>query len=77
LAKKTHSTFAKRQKELARQARQRDKQARRFEKKADADSDPLTATTSEDRDLIGIEPGPQPPVDEVETERGGDPDQLG
>ena len=65
MANKTRSTFAKRQKELAREARQKTKQAKRLEKKAEAETDPERASdvTTEDPDLVGIVPGPQPRVD--------------
>jgi len=68
LANKTRSTFAKRQKELARQARQKNKQAKRLEKKVEGEADPLVDDTTEDPDLIGIQPGPQPRFDDLETE---------
>ena len=74
MANKTRSTFAKRQKELARQARQRDKQAKRLEKKAESGSDPAEATTFEDPDLIGIVAGPQPRADVDDSDDGGEPD---
>jgi hypothetical protein len=66
LANKMRSTFAKRQKELAREARQKTKQAKRLEKKAEAEADPDKAAeaTTEDSDLIGIVPGPQPRKDD-------------
>jgi len=56
--------FAKRQKELARREKQKEKQARRLEAKdrpADADALP----DGEDPDLAGIQLGPQPPPDEA------------
>ena len=65
MANKTRSTFAKRQKELAREARQKTKLAKRLEKKAEAEADPdaVSEVTTEDPDLIGIVPGPQPRPD--------------
>lgn len=62
MANKTRSTFQKRQKELARQARRKEKEAKRLEKKADGetDADTATADTAEDPDLVGIKLGPQP-----------------
>jgi hypothetical protein len=47
----------KRQKELARQAKQREKQARLAERRAHREKAP----PGEDPDLVGIVPGPQPP----------------
>jgi hypothetical protein len=72
MANRTQSTFAKRQKELARQARQKDKQAKRLEakqQKAAAGEDPTEASEAEDPDLVGIRLGPQPIADEDENER--------
>ena len=61
MAKKSRSTFKKRQKEMARQQRQRDKLARRLQKK-DQPEDVLAVTSDgEDPDIAGIIPGPQPP----------------
>ena len=54
--------FAKRQKELARREKQKEKQARRLEaKERPADALP----DGEDPDLAGIQLGPQPPPDEA------------
>ncbi|HEY7512733.1 MAG TPA: hypothetical protein VIG50_20905 [Vicinamibacteria bacterium] len=68
MANKGRATFAKRQKEIARQERAREKAAKRAERKetrvkvdrAAADVDP---------DIAGIVPGPQPlPYDLVDEE---------
>ena len=68
MATRGRATFAKRQKEIARQERAREKAARRVERKeakgkverTDADVDP---------DIAGIVPGPQPlPYDLEEDE---------
>jgi hypothetical protein len=74
LANKTRSTFAKRQKELARLARNKDKQAKRLEKKAEAEAEAGAAmdATTEDPDLIGIKLGPQPPADDEAGEIEGE-----
>jgi hypothetical protein len=59
MAKKTKATFEKRQKERARQQKQRDKEAQRLlnrERRAQAGPRP----EGEDPDLAGIRPGPQP-----------------
>jgi len=72
MANKGRATFAKRQKEIARQERAREKAARRVDRKA-------TRIKSErspaglDPDIAGIVPGPQPlpydlPEDEVVVE---------
>lgn len=67
MANKGRATFAKRQKEIARQERAREKAAKRVERKEArvkveraADSDP---------DIAGIVPGPQPlPYDLLDEE---------
>jgi len=56
--------FAKRQKELARREKQKEKQARRLEAK-DRPVDPGVLDDGEDPDLAGIRLGPQPPPDEA------------
>ena len=60
MANKTRATFQKRQKELARQARHKEKVAKRLEKKAEGDVDAAADATTEDPDLVGIRLGPQP-----------------
>ena len=66
MANKGRATFAKRQKEIARQERAREKAAKRVERKEtkvklDRDSD--------DPDIAGIVPGPQPlPYDLLDEE---------
>jgi hypothetical protein len=77
LANKTRSTFAKRQKELARQARGKNKHAKRLEKKAESESRPTEDATTEDPDLIGIKLGPQPPADYADLEEDEAGDQEG
>lgn len=60
MAGSSRATFQKRQKELARQQKQQDKAARRLEiKQRKAQSGPR-ATGTEDPDIAGIRPGPQP-----------------
>jgi hypothetical protein len=66
LANKTRSTFAKRQKELARQAKQKLKEAKRLEKKAEGDPEGEKDTSDEDPDLVGITLGPQPRADDAD-----------
>jgi len=51
------ATFAKRQKEIARQERARDKNAKRVERK---ETRVKVDRTSDDPDIAGIVPGPQP-----------------
>jgi hypothetical protein len=56
--------FAKRQKELARREKQKEKQARRLEAK-DRPAEPGALPEGEDPDIAGIQLGPQPPADEA------------
>jgi hypothetical protein len=53
--------FAKRQKELARREKQKEKQARRLEAK-ERPAEAGTLPEGEDPDIAGIVPGPQPPA---------------
>ncbi len=55
---------SKRQKELARQERQRDKEQRREQRKRERAEKPERASGEEDPDIAGIVPGPQPPPEE-------------
>jgi len=55
-------TFMKRQKELARQEKQRKKAAGRLERKEEK-SRGGQQPTDEDPDIAGIRPGPQPKTD--------------
>ena len=64
MAKKSRSTFKKRQKEMARQQRQRDKLARRLEKSKERPEPAAGISADEDPDIAGIRPGPQPPRDD-------------
>jgi hypothetical protein len=68
MANKGRATFAKRQKEIARQERAREKAAKRLERKEikAKSSRPLG---EEDPDIAGIVPGPQPlPYDLLDEE---------
>ena len=52
-------TFKKRQKEMARQSKQKEKAFRRLQRKEEkANAEPLA--DGEDPDIAGIRPGPQP-----------------
>jgi hypothetical protein len=57
------TSFAKRQKEKNRQDRQRDKDAKREQRKNERVNRP-PAAPGEDPDIAGIVPGPQPPLEE-------------
>jgi hypothetical protein len=60
------ATFAKRQKEIARQERAREKNSKRVERK---DTRVKVDRTSDDPDIAGIVPGPQPlPYDILDEE---------
>jgi hypothetical protein len=59
MSNKGRATFAKRQKEIARQERQKEKAARRAERKEQKDIDG-PRIEGEDPDIAGIIPGPQP-----------------
>jgi hypothetical protein len=67
MASKGRATFAKRQKEIARQERAREKAAKRVERKETKPK--LVRNESDDPDIAGIVPGPQPlPYDLPEEE---------
>jgi hypothetical protein len=68
MANRGRATFAKRQKEIARQERAREKAAKRVERK-ETWVKPDRKTAPEDPDIAGIVPGPQPlPYDLLEEE---------
>jgi hypothetical protein len=74
LATKTRSSFSKRQKEIARQTRMKEKLARRLDAKSKlgaSETDPSGEDAIEDPDIAGIVLGPQPVIadDEDEVER--------
>jgi hypothetical protein len=67
MANKGRATFAKRQKEIARQERAREKAAKRVERKETKSK--LDRASGIDPDIAGIVPGPQPlPYDLPEEE---------
>lgn len=68
MANKGRATFAKRQKEIARQERAREKAAKRVERK-ETKGKLDRSGLPEDPDIAGIVPGPQPlPYDLLEEE---------
>jgi hypothetical protein len=68
MANKGRATFAKRQKEIARQERAREKAAKRVEREAAKVK--VDRKEGEDPDIAGIVPGPQPlPYDLPEEEK--------
>lgn len=54
--------FIKRQKEMQRAEKQRDKAARKEQRKIEKEERAKNAIPGEDPDLAGIIPGPQPPL---------------
>jgi hypothetical protein len=64
VAKKSGSTFMKRQKEMQRQQRQQDKFARRLQRNKERQQAAQTGAGGEDPDIAGIVPGPQPRSEE-------------
>lgn len=69
MANKGRATFAKRQREIARQERAREKAAKRVERKETKVK--LDRKGELDPDIAGIVPGPQPlPYDLPEDEEG-------
>lgn len=64
MAKRSRSTFMKRQKEMARQQRAQDKFQRRQQKKAERQDTEGKEPPGEDPDIAGIIPGPQPRPDD-------------
>lgn len=69
MANKGRATFAKRQKEIARQERAREKAAKRMERK-EAKGKIDRAALDVDPDIAGIVPGPQPlPYDLLDEEK--------
>ncbi|MGH9319653.1 MAG: hypothetical protein ACRD3V_07160 [Vicinamibacteria bacterium] len=58
MANRSRQTFLKRQKERARQEKQRLKAEKRAQRKVDRDS--TDGAVGEDPDIAGIVPGPQP-----------------
>jgi hypothetical protein len=68
MANKGRATFAKRQKEIARQERAREKAAKRVERK---ETKVKPDRVADDPDIAGIVPGPQPlPYDLPEEDEG-------
>jgi len=67
MANKGRATFAKRQKEIARQERAREKAAKRLERSETRVK--VDRSSNEDPDIAGIVPGPQPlPYDLTDEE---------
>ncbi len=70
MANKGRTSFAKRQKEIARQERAREKAAKRVERKEAKDKEGPRGPAEVDPDIAGIVPGPQPlPYDLLEEEK--------
>ena len=70
MANKGRTSFAKRQKEIARQERAREKAAKRVERKEAKEKEGPKGPAEVDPDIAGIVPGPQPlPYDLLEEEK--------
>ena len=68
MANKGRATFAKRQKEIARQERAREKAAKRVERSETKTK--VARSPEDDPDIAGIVPGPQPlPYDLLDEEK--------
>ncbi len=68
MAHRGRATFAKRQKEIARQERAREKAAKRLERREGKGK--VDRAAGEDPDIAGIVPGPQPlPYDLLDEEK--------
>jgi hypothetical protein len=68
MANKGRATFAKRQKEIARQERAREKAAKRVERKETKSK--VDRNSGTDPDIAGIVPGPQPLPYDLDEEEG-------
>jgi hypothetical protein len=69
MANKGRTSFAKRQKEIARQERAREKAAKRVERKETSKDKGGRPDGADDPDIAGIVPGPQPlPYDILEED---------
>ncbi len=66
MAGKSRATFAKRQREIARQERARDKASKMKERREGRV--PVDRKAEEDPDIAGIVPGPQPLPYDIEEE---------
>ena len=60
MARKSRPTFKKRQKEIARQTKARDKMSRRLMKGEEEPQEAMPGFEGEDPDIAGVRPGPQP-----------------
>jgi len=70
MSNRSRQTFLKRQKELARQERQRNKSEKRAQRRQDKEKPQLMGGV--DPDIAGIVPGPQPMPWEAEGEMNED-----
>ncbi|HUD72667.1 MAG TPA: hypothetical protein VMQ62_11965 [Dongiaceae bacterium] len=63
MARRSSSGFKKRQKEIARQEKRRDKISRRQQRSQERKDPSGSGSDGVDPDIAGIVPGPQPPQD--------------
>lgn len=67
MARRSRPSFTKRQKEMARQQKQQEKDARRLELRKQKIEKPAATQGEVDPEIAGIRPGPQPPPAWMET----------
>ena len=61
MGRPTKVTQAKRNREMVKRMKQQDKEARREQRKSE-NEEPRRVLDGEDHDLVGLRPGPQPPL---------------
>ena len=61
MGRPTKVTQAKRNREMVKRMKQQEKEARREQRKLESD-EPRPVLDGEDPDLVGLRPGPQPPL---------------
>ena len=61
MGRPTKVTQAKRNREMVKRMKQQEKEARREQRKLESD-EPRPVLDGEDPDLLGLRPGPQPPL---------------
>lgn len=61
MGRPTKVTQAKRNREMVKRMKQQDKEARRMQRKSENQEAPRVLE-GEDPDLVGLRPGPQPPL---------------
>jgi hypothetical protein len=62
MGRPTKVTQAKRNREMVKRMKQQDKEARRIQRKSENGETTPRVLDGEDPDLVGLRPGPQPPL---------------